>query len=289
MRCSKHLVPGYDRIVPPGRTDRRTFQICNLHLGDRETMIRPEHFNMRSGNPVLTDSTFDVTQRGSLRPMTLSGVINRSILLLLLVAGTSAGVWSYSSSHPSVIYPMVMIGALGGFVVAMVTSFKKEWSPVTSPVYAVLEGLFIGGISLVMEQRFPGLVLQAVMLTFGVMFALLAAYQSRIIRPSQTFKSVIVGATFGIVVVYLISMVMQLFFHTGIPLINGNGPMGIAFSLVVVGIAALNLVLDFDFIENGVAAGAPKWMEWYAAFGLTVTLVWLYIEILRLLSKMRRN
>jgi uncharacterized YccA/Bax inhibitor family protein len=205
------------------------------------------------------------------------------------VAGTSAGVWTYSSSHPSVIYPMVMIGALGGFVVAMVTSFKKEWSPVTSPVYAVLEGLFIGGISLVMEQRFPGLVLQAVMLTFGVMFALLAAYQSRIIRPSQTFKSVIVGATFGIVVVYLISMVMQLFFHTEIPLINGNGPMGIAFSLVVVGIAALNLVLDFDFIENGVAAGAPKWMEWYAAFGLTVTLVWLYIEILRLLSKMRRN
>jgi uncharacterized YccA/Bax inhibitor family protein len=244
---------------------------------------------MRSGNPVLTDSTFDVIQRGSWRPMTLSGVINRSILLLLLVAGTSAGVWSYSSSHPSVIYPMVMIGALGGFVVAMVTSFKKEWSPVTSPVYAVLEGLFIGGISLVMEQRFPGLVLQAVMLTFGVMFALLAAYQSRIIRPSQTFKSVIVGATFGIVVVYLISMAMQLFFHTEIPLINGSGPMGIAFSLVVVGIAALNLVLDFDFIENGVAAGAPKWMEWYAAFGLTVTLVWLYIEILRLLSKMRRN
>src|ERR1700722_14663628 len=245
---------------------------------------------MRSGNPVLSNSTFtDVSQRGSRRPMTLTGVINRSILLLLLVAGTAAAVWTYSDSHPSSIYPMVMIGAFGGFVVAMVTSFKRDWAPVTSPVYAVLEGLFIGAISLVMEQRFPGLVLQAVMLTFGVMFALLAAYQSRIIRPSQTFKSVIVCATFGIVVVYLISMVMQLFFHTEIPLINGNGPMGIAFSLVVVGIAALNLVLDFDFIENGVAAGAPKWMEGYAAFGLTGTLVWLYIEILRLLSKMRRN
>jgi uncharacterized YccA/Bax inhibitor family protein len=221
--------------------------------------------------------------------MTLAGVINRSIVLLLLVAGTATGVWAYSSSHSSVIYPMVMIGALGGFAVAMVTSFKREWSPVTSPAYAVLEGLFIGGISLVMEQRFPGLVLQAVLLTFGVMFALLAAYQTRIIRPSETFKSVIVGATFGIVVVYLVSMVMQLFFHTEIPLINGSGPMGIAFSLVVVGIAALNLVLDFDFIENGVASGAPKWMEWYAAFALTVTLVWLYIEIIRLLSKMRRN
>lgn len=221
--------------------------------------------------------------------MTLNGVIHRSVLLLLLVAGSSAGIWAYSSSHPAIIYPTVMIGALGGFVVGLATSFKRNWAPVMAPIYAVLEGLFIGGISLVMEQRFPGLVLQAVLLTFGVMFALLAAYQSRIIRPSQTFKSVIVGATFGIVVVYLVSMLLQLFFHTGIPLINDSGPIGITFSLVVVGIAALNLVLDFDFIENGVAYGAPKWMEWYAAFGLTVTLVWLYIEILRLLAKMRRN
>ena len=221
--------------------------------------------------------------------MTLTGVVNRSILLLLLVAGTSAGVWTYSSSHPSAIYPAVMVGTLGGFVVAIATSFKRNWAPITSPIYAVLEGLFIGGISLVMEQRFPGLVLQAVLLTFGVMFALLAAYQSRIIRPSQTFKAVIVGATFGIMIVYLVSMALQLVFHAGIPLITDNGPIGIIFSLVVVGIAALNLVLDFDFIENGVASGAPKWMEWYAAFALTVTLVWLYIEILRLLSKMRRN
>jgi len=245
---------------------------------------------MRSGNPVLSNSTFtDVTQRGYSRPMTLAGVINRSILLLLLVAGTAAGVWTYSNSHSSAIYPMVMVGTLGGFVVAMVTTFKRDWAPFTAPVYAVLEGVFIGGISLVMERQFPGLVLQAVLLTFGVMFALLAAYQSRIIRPSQTFKAVIVGATFGIVIVYLISMVLQLFFHTGIPLIHDSGPVGIIFSLVVVGIAALNLVLDFDFIENGVASGAPKWMEWYAAFALTVTLVWLYIEVLRLLAKMRRN
>jgi uncharacterized YccA/Bax inhibitor family protein len=244
---------------------------------------------MRSGNPVLSNSTFTDVERGFSRPMTLTGVVNRSILLLLLVAGTSAGVWTYSSSHPSAIYPAVMVGTLGGFVVAMATSFKRNWAPITSPIYAVLEGLFIGGISLVMEQRFPGLVLQAVLLTFGVMFALLAAYQSRIIRPTQTFKAVIVGATFGIVIVYLVSMALQLFFHAGIPLITDNGPVGIIFSLVVVGIAALNLVLDFDFIENGVASGAPKWMEWYAAFALTVTLVWLYIEILRLLSKMRRN
>ena len=152
---------------------------------------------MRSGNPVLSDSTFTDVQRGYSRPMTLSGVINRSILLLLLVAGTSAGVWTYANSNPSAIYPLVMTGAIGGFVVGMATSFKRDWAPFTAPVYAILQGLFIGGFSLIMEQRFPGLVLQAVMLTFGVVFALLAAYQSRIIRPSQTFKSVVVGATFG--------------------------------------------------------------------------------------------
>jgi uncharacterized YccA/Bax inhibitor family protein len=244
---------------------------------------------MRSGNPVLSNSTFTDVSRGSSRPMTISGVINRSILLLALVAGTATAVWTYSGYYPSSIYPIVMIGAFGGFVVAMATSIKRDWAPFTSPIYAILEGLFIGGISLVMEQRYHGLVLQAVLLTFGVMFALLAAYQSRIIRPSQTFKAVVVGATFGIAIVYLVSMALQLFFHAGIPLITDNGPAGIIFSLVVVGIAALNLVLDFDFIENGVASGAPKWMEWYAAFALTVTLVWLYIEILRLLMKMRRN
>lgn len=245
---------------------------------------------MRSGNPVLPESTFaDVARGGFAQPMTLRGVIHRSAILLALVAATSAGIWTYSNSHPAVIYPAIMAGAFGGFLVGIVTSFKRSWAPVTAPLYAVLEGLFIGGFSLAMEQRFPGLVLQAVLLTFGVMFALLGAYQSRIIRPSQTFKSVIVAATLGIAVVYLVSMLIQLFFHTAIPLVYGNGPIGIVFSLVVVGIAALNLVLDFDFIENGVAYGAPKWMEWYAAFGLTVTLVWLYIEILRLLAKLRRD
>jgi uncharacterized YccA/Bax inhibitor family protein len=245
---------------------------------------------MKSGNPVLSNSTFDdVAQRGYVEPMTLGGVINRSLLLLLLVAGTSVGTWVYAESHPSAVYPIMMTGAFGGFAVAIATTFKRNWAPFTAPVYAILEGFFIGGISLVMEIRFPGLVLQAILLTFGVMFALLALYQSRIIRPSQTFKSVIVGATLGIVVIYMFDMVLQLFFHTAIPMIQDGGPIGIAFSLVVVGIAALNLVLDFDFIEQGVESGAPKWMEWYAAFALTVTLVWLYIEILRLLSKMRRN
>jgi uncharacterized YccA/Bax inhibitor family protein len=245
---------------------------------------------MKSGNPVLSNSTFDdVAQRAYAQPMTLTGVINRSLFLLLLVTGTSVGTWTYSESNPSAIGPIMMTGVFGGLALGVVTSFKRHWAPLTAPIYAVLEGLFIGGISLVMELRFPGLVLQAILLTFGVMFALLAAYQSRIIRPSQTFKSVIVGATFGILVMYLVSMVLQLFFHVAIPMIQDGGPIGITFSLIVVGIAALNLVLDFDFVERGIESGAPKWMEWYAAFGLIVTLVWLYIEVLRLLGKMRRN
>jgi len=245
---------------------------------------------MRSGNPVLPESTFsDVARGGYAQPMTLGGVIHRSALLLLLVAGTAAGLWSYANSHPEIIYPAVTAGALGGFIVGIITSFKRTWAAATAPLYAVLQGRCVGGLSLAMEQRFPGVVLQAVLLTFGVMFALLAAYQSRIIRPSQTFKSVIVGATLGIAVVYLISMLLQLFVRTSLPFVHQGGPIGIAFSLVVVCIAALNLVLDFDFIENGISAGAPKWMEWYAAFGLTVTLVWLYIEVLRLLTKLRRD
>ena len=211
---------------------------------------------MRSGNPVLQESTFtDVSRRGYSPPMTLTGVVNRSVLMLLLVTASAAAIWSYSASHPTIIYPTVMFGALGGFVVGIATSFKRSWAPVTAPIYAVLEGLFIGGISLVMEQRFPGLVIQAILLTFGVMFALLAAYQSRIIRPSETFKAVIVSATLGIVVVYLVSMVLQLFFHTAIPLIFDNGPVGIIFSLVVVGIAALNLVLISTLSKTGSPTG----------------------------------
>src|SRR5271154_3939871 len=172
---------------------------------------------MKSGNPVLPNSTFDeVAQRGYSQPMTLTGVINRSVLLLLLVAGTSVAAWVYSESHPSAINPIIMTGVFGGFALAIATTFKKNWAPVTAPIYAVLEGLFIGGLSPGMEIKFPGLGLQAVLLPFCVMFALLAAYQSRIIRPSQTFKSVIVGATFGILVIYLVNMALQLFFHTAI-------------------------------------------------------------------------
>jgi uncharacterized YccA/Bax inhibitor family protein len=169
-----------------------------------------------------------------------------------------------------------------------VTSFKKDWSPVTSPLYAICEGLFIGGFSSILEARFPGIVLQAVMLTFGTLAALLGAYKTGLIVASDKFKRGVIAATGGIMIVYLATMILGLF-HVQVPFIYGSSAMSIGFSVVVVIIAALNLVIDFDFIEQGTECGAPKYLEWYAAFGLLVTLVWLYLEILRLLAKMNRR
>jgi uncharacterized YccA/Bax inhibitor family protein len=168
----------------------------------------------------------------------------------------------------------------------MVTVFKKEWAPVTAPIYALLEGLVLGGLSAMTELRYPGIAIQAVSLTFGTLFVLLMAYSSRIIKVTEKFRLGVVAATGGIMVFYLLQMVLGFFgiqFHT----LNGAGVIGIGFSVLICAIAALNLVLDFDFIERGVNYGAPKYMEWYGAFGIMVTLIWLYLEILRLLSKMR--
>jgi len=182
-----------------------------------------------------------------------------------------------------------MIGGLfGGFIVALVTIFKKEWSPVTAPVYALLEGLALGGISAMFELRYPGIAIQGVGLTFGTLFVLLLAYQSGIIRATRGFKVGVIAATGGIAVLYLVDMVLR-YFNRPVTFIHESGPWGIAFSLFVVIIAALNLVLDFDLIETGVKNGAAKYMEWYGAFALMVTLIWLYLEILRLLGKARRR
>ena len=183
----------------------------------------------------------------------------------------------------------MIIGLIGGFVMAMVTIFKKEWSPVTAPIYALLEGLVLGGISAVLELRFPGIAMQAVALTFGTLIALLLAYSSGLIQATEHFKLGIIAATGGIAVFYLATVVLGFFGVQMFAPVYGAGPIGIGFSIFVVIIAALNLILDFDFIENGVRAGAPKYMEWYGAFGLMVTLIWLYLEILRLLSKLRRR
>jgi uncharacterized YccA/Bax inhibitor family protein len=243
----------------------------------------------RTGNPALNANTFSglpAATRGDV--MTLGGTVGKSAILLLLVLMAASYTWSlhFSGAPPEALMPYIWGGAIAGFAIAMVTVFKKTWSPVTAPLYAGAEGLFLGAFSGFMESSFPGIVIQAVGLTFGTFAALLFAYASGLIKATENFKLGVVAATGGIALVYVVSMVLS-FFGTTIPLIHGSGLVGIGFSLVVVVVAALNLVLDFDFIEQGAEQGAPKYMEWYAAFGLMVTLVWLYLEMLRLLAKLR--
>ncbi|MBB1471477.1 MULTISPECIES: Bax inhibitor-1/YccA family protein [unclassified Luteimonas] len=250
---------------------------------------------MRSGNPVLSDSTFLDLGSGTVvtrdaGAMTLNGTINKTAFLLLLTVLTAAFAWSQAFSATGELAPGFSVyvwgGAIGGFVIAMVTVFKKEWSPVTAPLYALVEGFFLGAISAMFNHMYEGIVMQAVLLTFGTLFALLFAYRSGLIKATENFKLGVVAATGGIALVYLASIVLRMF-GINMPFIHDSGLIGIGFSLFVIVIAALNLVLDFDFIETGVEKGAPRYMEWYGAFGLMVTLVWLYIEFLRLLSKLQ--
>jgi uncharacterized YccA/Bax inhibitor family protein len=247
---------------------------------------------MRSSNPVLQQGTYNVTAShvGYGPTMTISGAVNKSGILLLLVLLTASWSWDrfFVNQDLASVSGLTMIGAFGGFIAAMVTVFKKEWSPITAPIYALLEGLFLGSLSAMMEVRFPGIAIEAVALTFGTCICLLLAYRAGLIRVTQRFMLGVVAATGGIALVYFASMILGLF-HVQVPGIFGNGPIGIVFSLVVCGVAALNLILDFNFIEQGAQRGAPKYMEWYSAFGLMVTLIWLYIEILNLLAKLRSD
>jgi uncharacterized YccA/Bax inhibitor family protein len=242
---------------------------------------------MRSGNPVLKDSTFEIPNVTGER-MTVGGTVNKTAMLLALTLITAVYTWGQfnETRDPASVQGLMMIGAIGGLIVALITVFKTQTAPYTAPVYALLEGLFLGGISAMFEARMPGVVIQAVGLTFGTLFCLLAAYRSGLIRATENFKLGVVAATGGICLLYVVNIVMGLFGHP-IGFIHESGTVGILFSAFVVVIAALNLVLDFDFIERGAEQGAPKYMEWYGAFGLLVTLIWLYLEILRLLGKSR--
>ena len=244
---------------------------------------------MRTSNPALNEKAFK-GQVAYGEAMTLQGTVNKTGLLLLFVVAAAAWTWGLSHSQaPEAAIPWMIGGILGGFIVALVTIFKPNWAPLTAPLYALLEGLALGGISAMFERTYPGVAMQAVGLTFGTLFVMLLAYKTGMIRATQGFKLGVIAATGGIAILYLLEMVLGGFFHMQVPAINGSGVVGIGFSLFVVVIAALNLVLDFDMIETGVRNGAPKFMEWYGAFGLMVTLIWLYLEILRLLGKMRRR
>jgi uncharacterized YccA/Bax inhibitor family protein len=252
---------------------------------------------MRTANPALKEGVFTRSRplSGASRDdvMTIGGTVNRTAILLLLAMVTATFAWQQSVRDTGwgegpVFVPTawLWIGVIGGLIAALVTIFKKTWAPITAPIYAAFEGLFLGAVSAGFEVMYPGIVFQAVAGTFGTLFALLLAYRSGLIRATENFKLGVVAATGGIAIIYLISIVLRMF-GSGIPFIHEGGMLGIGFSLFVVVVAALNLVLDFDFIETGADRGAPKFMEWYAAFGLMVTLVWLYLEMLRLLSKLR--
>lgn len=240
---------------------------------------------MRTANPALNAKAFDIAREEG-RVMTIEGAVSRTAMLLALLFASTMLTWN--PAHPQAGSSWILIGGIAGFIVALITIFNKKAAPVTAPLYAVCEGLLLGGISSYYAAQFQGIVLQAVLLTFGTLGALLLAYRSRLIKVTEKFKLGVFAATGGICLFYIVSLVMGLFGFQ-MPMIWGNGPVGIGFSAVVVVIAALNLVLDFDFIEQGAARGMPRYMEWYAAFGLIVTLVWLYLEILRLLSKLNRR
>lgn len=243
---------------------------------------------MRSGNPALSARAFEGFQTEG-RAMTMQGTVNKTALLLGLTLLTAMWVWNrfFLYHDEASASTLMLVGAIGGFVVAMVTIFMKKIVPYTAPVYALLEGLFVGGLSAVYEAKYPGVAVQAVGLTFATLAIMLFAYRSGLIRVTEKLKMGVVAATGAIFVLYLIDLVMSLFGHH-LGFIYSSGPAGIGFSLLVVGVAAFNLLLDFDFIEQGAAHGAPKYMEWYGAFALLLTLVWLYIEMLRLLGKTRR-
>ncbi|HWR14057.1 MAG TPA: Bax inhibitor-1/YccA family protein [Terriglobales bacterium] len=244
---------------------------------------------MRTSNPALNDKSFrEAGVAFGQEAMTISGTVNKTGILLLCTIATAAWTWTrfMQAESAQAVAPAAVIGAIGGFIVAIVTVFKKNWAPITAPLYALLEGLVLGAISAIFEVRWPGLPIQAVSLTFGVLIVLLLAYRSGLIPVTDNLRLGIVAATGGVALFYLAQFVLG-FFGIHFTSINSSSPIGIGFSVVVVIIASLNLVLDFDFIERGARAGAPKYMEWYGAFGLMVTLIWLYLEMLRLLAKIR--
>ena len=241
----------------------------------------------RSGNPVMGNKFEGDAQFRDMpisQKMTLEGTVNKTGILLMLCFVTAAVSWNIPN-------PVLMFTGMGiGFIAAIITIFKPTMASSTAPVYALAQGLFLGGITVMFEAQYPGIAIQAIGLTFGTLASLLVCYKTGIIKPTENFRLMIVSATAGIALLYLVNILMTAFGGgSGIGFIHSNGLMGIGFSLFVVGIAALNLVLDFDFIEQGSENGLPKHMEWFGAFSLMVTLVWLYLEILRLLAKIRSN
>lgn len=251
---------------------------------------------LRTSNPVLREKTFQgLTATGE--PMTINGTIARTGLLLVLMLITGAWTWNRFTGAAAggdlaagfaAVSPFLWGGLIVGLVLAIASAFKPNWTPITAPLYAIAEGTFLGAISAMFEVRYPGIVVQAILASVGVLAVMLVLYRTGVIKVTQKFRMGVMAATGGILLLYLAQWVLTAFTSHSMGFINSGGTWGILFSVFVVCIAALNLVLDFDLIERANAQGAPKYMEWYCAFALMVTLVWLYLELLRLLGNLRR-
>lgn len=246
---------------------------------------------MRASNPVLSRladaarETLSTTASGDV--MTRAGTAGKSIVLLALCAFSATFTWTQvAAGNTAVVMPALLVGGLGGFIMAMVVSFKPATAPVVAPIYAVLEGLMLGALSSLMNTRYPGIPQQAVLLTFAVALGVFTLYRMNILKATEGFRRMVVGATIGIAVFYLVNIVLSMF-NVNMGYTMSSSPIAIGINLVIAGVAAMNLVLNFDDIDQAVRMGAPKRMEWYGAFGLMVTLVWLYLELLRLLSRLQ--
>lgn len=245
----------------------------------------------KSSNPALNANNYSKSY-GQIQnistSMTMDGTVNKTAILLVLVIAAAIYPWYQVSTlgNTKLVLPLMLIGFIGGLILALITIFKPNFSPVTAPIYAIFEGLALGAVSAMYNTQFQGIALQALMLTIGVLSLMLFLYRTKVIQATAGFKMGVICATGAIALVYIVSFVLG-FFGIQMSFLHDSSPLSIGISFVIVGVAALNLILDFDLIENSVNSGAPKYMEWYGAFGLLVTLVWLYLEMLRLLSKLK--
>ncbi len=246
---------------------------------------------LRTSNPTLSDKTFNryayLTGASPETLMTVNGTLNKCLILATLAVATGIIGWFLAATNPTIAIPALVGSSVLGFIVCLTTCFKAEWSPTTAPIYAALEGVALGVISQILNAAYPGIAIQAAFITAATMLFMLGLYRSGVLRATPLFKKVVIISTLSIVAVYLVSFI-AFAFGTRVPYLNDATPIGIGISLVICVVAALNFILDFDRIEKGAQNGAPKFMEWYAAFGLMVTVFWLYVEVLRLLAKMRR-
>jgi uncharacterized YccA/Bax inhibitor family protein len=250
-------------------------------------MRTPTRPPQRSGNPALREDVFTAARTTDGGVMTVQGTVNKTALLLVLALATATGAWVLGTAGGPGVAGWAIGAGLVGLGVAIATIVRPQWSPITAPIYALVEGVVLGVVSMWFEAQYEGIAIQAVALTFGVMGAMLVLYRTGVIKVTQRFRAGVLAATLGIAVVYLVALVLGLF-GVRVPFLYDASPLGILISLAIVVVAALNLLLDFDLIERGARSGAPAYMEWYAAFGLLVTLVWLYLELLRLLARLRR-